>query len=157
MAGVADPTQSEEYAALEQDLADAEEKIDSRDGRIVDLNDRVREIREEATTEAQRQAQAQAALDQRERDVKEREEAVTVTEEQIAARSVGPGIWTVGVDIEPGTYRTEAPVLIQCYWGIYRTGSNGSDIIDNDIVSGGFPQVTSASARTSRTRAAGRS
>lgn len=24
----------------------------------------------------------------------------------------------------------------KCYWGIYRKGSNGADIVDNDIVSG---------------------
>jgi hypothetical protein len=52
------------------------------------------------------------------------------------------GNWTVGVDIEPGTYRTSAKVTSTCYWGIYRTGSNGSDIIDNDIVTGGRPSVT---------------
>ena len=66
---------------------------------------------------------------------------MTVTEEQIAARPVREGTWTVGVDIEPGTYRTESAVLVQCYWGIHRSGSDGSDIIDNDIGSGGFPTV----------------
>jgi hypothetical protein len=38
--------------------------------------------------------------------VAEREKVVAATEERIAANSVSDGIWTVGVDIEPGTYRT---------------------------------------------------
>jgi hypothetical protein len=46
------------------------------------------------------------------------------------------------VDIEPGTYRTAEAVGSSCYWGISRSGSNGSDIIDNGIPGGGFPVVT---------------
>ncbi|PRY47965.1 hypothetical protein LY71_111144 [Geodermatophilus tzadiensis] len=71
-----------------------------------------------------------------------REQAVTALEQQIVATSITEGMWTVGRDIEPGTYRTAAAVSDDCYWGIYRSGSNGDDIIENDIVSGGFPTVT---------------
>ena len=32
--------------------------------------------------------------------------------------------------------------VVDCYWSITRTGSNGDNIIANDIVAGGLPQVT---------------
>ncbi|MFF1830534.1 hypothetical protein [Paenarthrobacter sp. NPDC058040] len=87
--------------------------------------------------------------------VKKREDAVTVAEKQKAANTVREGTWTVGVDIEPGTYRTDAEVSSSCYWGIYRTGSNGSDIIDNDIVSGGRPTVTLSAGQDFKTTRCG--
>ncbi len=81
-------------------------------------------------------------LDTREASVAAREAAVTQTEQAVAATQIQIGTWTVGVDIEPGTYRTAEPVTSTCYWGIYRSGTNGDDIIQNDIVEGGRPQVT---------------
>ena len=51
------------------------------------------------------------------------------------------GVWTVGVDIKAGNYKVIAPIEEQCYWKISKTGSNGDDIISNDLPSGGRPQV----------------
>ncbi|HLV06005.1 MAG TPA: hypothetical protein VKY79_15630 [Actinomycetaceae bacterium] len=91
----------------------------------------------------------EAALDQRENEiaeqaaaVEEREAAVAATEDRIAETQIHNGIWTVGVDIEAGTYRVAEALTDRCYWAILRTGSNGGDIIENDIPSGGFPTVT---------------
>lgn len=56
--------------------------------------------------------------------------------------TIEQGIWTVGVDIPPGTYRVTAPVEEGCYWAITKSGTNGDDIIANDLVSGGRPTVT---------------
>jgi hypothetical protein len=142
MSAVNDPTQSDEYAAQAAKLERAEEQVDAREELLAEVNVKLDEARETAQAERAAFQEREGALAAAEQAVAEREAAVTATEEQIAARSVGPGIWTVGVDIEPGIYRTDAPVSGQCYWGIYRTGSNQSDIIDNAIVSGGFPQVT---------------
>lgn len=61
-------------------------------------------------------------------------------EAEVAANGITEGTWTVGTDIEPGTYKVTEPVT-DCYWSITTTGSNG-DIVDNDIVTGGLPQVT---------------
>src|SRR4051812_20542337 len=94
---------------------------------------------QKAATEA---AQRDTELDAREQEVAAREAAVTATEKQIAANSVSEGTWTVGVDIAPGTYRTSQPVGSDCYWSITRSGTNGSDIIENDIPGGGIPTVT---------------
>jgi len=59
-----------------------------------------------------------------------------------AAPTVEDGVWTVGVDIPAGRYRTTAAVPADCYWSITKTGSNGTDIIANDIPGGGRPTVT---------------
>lgn len=57
-------------------------------------------------------------------------------------KTIDDGTWTVGVDVKPGVYRTAEAVSSDCYWGIYRSGTNGEDIIANDIPGGGRPQVT---------------
>lgn len=70
---------------------------------------------------------------------------VTVTETVTVAGAstdkITDGMWTVGVDVPPGTYKTIQAVAGSCYWGIYTTGTNQNDIVANDIVSGGYPQV----------------
>lgn len=119
-----DPTTSPEYQALkdQRDLSESQKFI--------------------AEAKVQQVESRAAELDQREAAVAAREAAVTTVEQQVAANSIEEGMWTVGVDVEPGTYRTAAAVSGDCYWAITRSGSNGSDIIDNDIVQGGFPTVT---------------
>lgn len=54
--------------------------------------------------------------------------------------SIAEGTWTVGVDIVAGTYRVVGAGK-DCYWSITKTGSNGSDIVDNAI-GGGNLSVT---------------
>ncbi|WP_216698992.1 hypothetical protein [Arthrobacter sp. Br18] len=49
---------------------------------------------------------ADAAVKTAEAQVAKREEAVNVAQTTKAAHTVGDGTWTVGTDIEPGTYRT---------------------------------------------------
>lgn len=56
--------------------------------------------------------------------------------------TIEEGIWTVGQDIVPGKYRVATPLSGECYWSITKTGTNGDDIIANDIPTGGRPQVT---------------
>lgn len=58
------------------------------------------------------------------------------------AAAIEEGVWTVGSDIAPGTYRTIDVVTSDCYWKISKSGSNGSDIIENDTPTGGHPVVT---------------
>jgi hypothetical protein len=95
-----------------------------------------------AAQSAQAEASAsQAALVERQKALASREAAVSAIEKQVAANSIGEGNWTVGSDIAPGTYRTSAAVTGDCYWSITKSGTNGSDIIENDIPTGGFPTV----------------
>jgi hypothetical protein len=130
-----DPTRSPEYQALQVDLGAAEDDL-------ARLADEVTEAAGRARTAQSEAAERHAELDEQERQLAEREAAVAVVEQRIAATSIGQGTWTVGRDVEPGTYRTVQPVTGDCYWGIYTSGTNGDDIIQNDIVTGGYPTVT---------------
>jgi hypothetical protein len=134
-----DPTDSKEYQSLQQRM---DEEAEEAQGRISALSDRAREAQNAASEARDTAAQRKAELDERERALKAREDAVTVTEQRIAETSIGTGIWTVGVDVEPGTYRTAEAITGYCYWAIYRSGSNGDDIVENDGPKGGFPTVT---------------
>lgn len=77
----------------------------------------------------------------REDAVKLREDAVGAQEKVQAQNTITEGNWAVGVDVQPGTYRTKEPVTDHCYWGIY-SDPNGDHIVANDIVTGGRPTVT---------------
>lgn len=60
-----------------------------------------------------------------------------------AKPTIEDGIWTVGEDIPAGTYKVTAKVNgMDCYWSITKSGTNGSDIIDNALPTGGLPKVT---------------
>lgn len=57
-----------------------------------------------------------------------------------AVPQIQDGTWTVGEDIPAGTYKvTGAPS--NCYWGIYKSGTNQDQIINNHI-GGGNLRVT---------------
>lgn len=68
--------------------------------------------------------------------------------------TIGEGIWTVGVDIAPGTYKVN-DVVSDCYWSIYKSGTNGKEIIANDIVRGGRPTVVLERGQDFRTQHCG--
>lgn len=97
---------------------------------------------------AKSEADSATKLKTREDAVAQREAAVG-TAEKNAAKTLGQGIWTVGTDIEPGTYRTTKAVVGDCSWKITRTGSNGKDYIAYDyFVKGGFPEVNLVEGQT---------
>lgn len=126
---------SAEASTLRSDLKSLQSNYDSLDANV-NAREEVVDARESAA------AEADAAVKEAEAALKKREDAVKAAEKTQAAKTITEGTWTVGVDIQPGTYRASANVSSSCYWGIYRTGSNGSDIIENDIVNGGRPSVT---------------
>lgn len=64
------------------------------------------------------------------------------------------GTWTVGTDFPAGRYRTTAPAGGDCYWAILRSGTNGGDIINNNL-GGGRPVVTLKSGQDFETRNCG--
>lgn len=68
--------------------------------------------------------------------------AVASIEEKIEASQITDGTWSVGSDVRPGTYRTSDALGSDCHWKITAGGSNGSDILENDIPGGGYPVVT---------------
>ncbi|MFC4003804.1 hypothetical protein ACFS2C_14940 [Prauserella oleivorans] len=96
----------------------------------------------------------EAELDNREASLVERETAVTEQEQIIAANIITDGVWTVGVDIDPGTYRAQG-VSDMCYWEITASGSNGYDIVENDLPGGGNPTVTLSDGQDFTTHSCG--
>jgi hypothetical protein len=149
---VADPTTSEEYASLsaenqsqQSEISELESGLDASQKQNKELSGELRaaesrennlKIAEAVVKERETKAsEAEAA-------VKQREDAVKGAEATKAASSIKEGTWTVGRTVEPGTYTTEKAVSGSCYWGIYTSGTNGDDIIANDIVTGGQPTVT---------------
>jgi hypothetical protein len=58
------------------------------------------------------------------------------------AATIEDGVWTVGDDVPAGAYKVTAAVSEGCYWSITKSGTNGSDIIDNALPKGGVPRVT---------------
>lgn len=61
-----------------------------------------------------------------------------------AAPTIEDGTWVVGEDVPAGTYKVNANIGADgtCYWSITKSGSNGGDIVQNDLVQGGRPKVT---------------
>jgi hypothetical protein len=70
---------------------------------------------------------------------------------------VTDGEWVAGLTIRPGQYRAvEVPTDGGgCYWAVTKTGSNGGDIIANDNVPGGHPQVTVKAGQSFKSQGCG--
>jgi hypothetical protein len=143
-----DPKSSDAYAALagekravEAERDSAKSSYESMKSKHDTLQNGIAAREAKVTARETEVGKADASVKTAEAAVKVREEAVTGAEKTKAANTVGDGTWTVGTDIEPGTYRAAAAVGSSCYWGIYRSGSNGGDIIENDIPGGGRPVI----------------
>jgi len=101
-----------------------------------------REARRQANEKAaQELADALAAAEEREKAEAAAAEAAAA-EAKARENQITDGIWTVGEDVKPGKYKVIDPVVDDCYWAILKSGTNGRDIIANDLPSGGRPSVT---------------
>ncbi|MEO5321365.1 hypothetical protein PV761_22620 [Arthrobacter sp. CC3] len=143
-----DPKTSEAYTALAGEKSTVETERDaalssyaSLKGKYDTLQNGISSREAKVSTRETEVGKADAAVKSAEAAVKAREEAVTGAEKTKAANTISDGTWTVGTDIAPGTYRATTDVGSSCYWGVYATGSNGSNIIDNDLPGGGRPSV----------------
>ncbi|XAS62767.1 hypothetical protein VUN84_10510 [Micrococcaceae bacterium Sec5.8] len=143
-----DPRSSDAYVALAGEEAAAKSERDSAQSNYQSVKSKYDTLQNgNAAREAKLTAResevgkVDAAVKTADAAVKKREEAVTGAEKTKAANTIADGTWTVGKDLEAGTYRATADVESSCYWGIYATGSNGSTIIDNDLPGGGRPSV----------------
>jgi hypothetical protein len=57
--------------------------------------------------------------------------------------TVGNGVWLVGIDMEPGTYRVDKDIFGKsCYLKIYTAGSNLEDLIAIENYTRGTPSAT---------------
>ncbi|WP_051299625.1 hypothetical protein [Arthrobacter castelli] len=148
-ANAVDPTSSEAYVALEKergetaaDLKALQEEYDTLAGGIGERESDVAQREVDVAKSEGELEEAQAKLEKAQAKLKEREKAVAGAEAEKAANTISEGTWTVGVDVEPGTYRTTDDVRSSCYWGIYVSGTNSEDIVSNGIPGGGRPSVT---------------
>lgn len=131
-----------EVEDLRSQLDAAEERAAAAEGQLQDALAAAEEASEDADAKTANIAEREAKLAELEEALAAREAELIADEEAKAAGTFGIGTWTVGVDIEPGTYRLAHEVSETCYWGIYRSGTNKDDIVQNDIVTGGRPSVT---------------
>jgi hypothetical protein len=62
----------------------------------------------------------------------------------VFANKITDGEWVTGLTIRAGQYRAVGIPTDSagCYWAVTQTGSNGNNIVANDNVQGGHPQVT---------------
>lgn len=164
-AALANPVTSDEYVQLAGAKKAADAKIESLqkdystlEGLYLEQKDKAAEQeaavagREKAAAEAEKKvAEAQKKVDEAAAAVKKREDAVTGAEKEKAKNTVSDGTWTVGRSIAAGTYVTTENVGSRCYWAILASGTNGSDIIENDIPGGGRPSVTLSNGQDFKT------
>ncbi|GAB3521022.1 HlyD family secretion protein [Arthrobacter monumenti] len=155
-AAAADPTSSDAYIALTDDVATVATERDEALSDLAVLEEDydvlASGIAERESAVAQQEVdflkaeteleEAQAKLEKAQAKLEERETAVAGAEAEKANNTISEGTWTVGVDIEPGTYRTTDSVRSSCYWSIYVSGTNSEDIVFNGIPGGGLPTVT---------------
>ncbi|MFQ4149454.1 hypothetical protein AAGW05_12275 [Arthrobacter sp. LAPM80] len=144
-----DPSKSDAYAQLaaekssvEKDLENSRTSFRTLDEKLAALSGTIKGREDKVTDRESALAAAERKVAEQETAVKKREEAVTGAEAQKTKNTFGDGTRTVGRDIEPGTYVTAADVGSSCYWAILASGTNGSDIVDNDLPKGGRPSVT---------------
>lgn len=104
----------------------------------------------ELTEREQTVTAAEQSLADREAAVKGREDAIAAKEQVVRETSLADGTYTVGVSMEAGTYRTQS-TSDRCYWAIYVSGTNYSDIEENDAGSIGVLSVTVRDGQDFRT------
>lgn len=145
----ADPTESDEYRELEQaaeedaaTITDLEERLEQftsfADNREARLQGRYDDLEtQQAAAEKVRKDLLRLA-----NQLERRERAVGIVESEIARRTVGgDGVYRVGRDMEPGTYRS-ADNGDGCYSSV-NADANGDDIITNNLGAG--PQLVTVS------------
>lgn len=136
-----DPKSSTEYKALASRLVDTKAQLDDTREQVTaiqgDLPQREEQVKQEESALSERDSKLQV----REEDVARRERKVGIVERTIERNTVaGEGIYQVGKDMKPGTYRTKGEM--GCYYAILNS-PNTSDIADNNNVDG--PAIVSLS------------
>lgn len=94
------------------------------------------EVRAELEARAAQLDERQAQLDERQAQLDQRESALAAQKADVEAGKIpGSGIYLVGSDIQPGTYRSSTQG--SCYWArLSGTSGEFGDIIANDNVTG---------------------
>lgn len=93
----------DELGGKDQEIEEAISRADDAEGRV---DDRLADLRGMEGDLRERKSK----LDKRESQLDERESKISSTENQIANNTIIDGIWQVGTDFSPGTYRARAVV-----------------------------------------------
>lgn len=128
--------QSSEISDKDQQIAALETKVDGLEENEEDLNGQLADAEAEVdevvgkALDVKADAKAQAAkVKAQAAKVAAREAKVSAAEETIKQNSFGDGVWHVGVDFDPGIYRSTSG---DCYWEKLSEPGGGFDaIIDN--------------------------
>lgn len=154
--GAADPRDSSEYRALSDDLETTQAELDTAEDELAAAEDELRDIagdlpaREDAVNEAEEALKAreaavkksEAELRRAEKAIAKRERAVGIAEKEIANNTIpGDGVFEVGADMKPGTYKSAGSG--GCYYAVLGD-ANGNNIKSNNITDG--PATASVSA-----------
>ena len=116
---------------IEVEPADMDERRAALDEREDELEQRSSELDERSSDLDERDDELQTLAS----ELDERDEALTTTEQEIEENTIpGSGIYLVGEDIKPGTYRSDGS---RCYWArLSGTSGEFEHIIANDNVEG---------------------
>lgn len=133
--GIGAGGEAEPEIVTETETITEEVEIEVEPADLEERREAVAAAEEENDALGEELAQRTSDLDTREEELDQREESISASETEIEENTIpGSGVYRVGEDIQPGTYRSEAD---SCYWARL-AGFSGSlgDIIANDNVSG---------------------
>lgn len=111
---------------LERQLDDANSQISDFEAERGDLLAEVEQEKERFRRKKEAQDARADALDARAKSVDRREDQVASAEATIKRNTFSDGIWKVGTDFDPGTYRSTGG---DCYWAKLSDASGNFDSI----------------------------
>jgi hypothetical protein len=129
------------------DLTQTQSDLQTAQGRVASLTGHLTKLkagisgREAAAKHAEEAVGVrEKAVTAAEHAVAKRERAVGLAETRIQKNTVSDGVYEVGIDMKPGTYKTDG--ASGCYYAVLRS-ANTNDIVNNSIEDG--PTVVSVS------------
>ncbi|GAA4698070.1 hypothetical protein [Nocardioides nanhaiensis] len=133
----------EKRKTAEDELKVAQQQVENILGSVPAREAALEEGQALLTKAQQKMKREQTTLEEATVAVSRRERAVGIVEREIARNTIpGDGVYRVGQDMKPGTYRTSGGTSTPCYWSI-NADANGADIIQNNIGEG--PALVSVS------------
>jgi hypothetical protein len=140
----ADPTESDEYKALSTELDQTQAQLDDAQAQLHDAQsqlgdlpaakEKLKEGRAALKDRTAQVAAREAAVKRATAAVRARERKVGIVERQVAANTIpGEGIFKVGTDMKPGTYRSAGKR--GCYYAVLNSPDT-FDIATNNNVDG---------------------
>lgn len=107
-------------------------EVDPSEQTLAEIADREADLDEREAALDERAAE----LDQRKSDLDERADAISATEADVEEGTIpGDGIYLVGEDIKPGTYRGDGSSGM-CYWA--RLSGTSGEL--DDVIANGLPE-----------------